>query len=146
MIRACDDYDAVVAAIDEENPHVVPTDIRMPPTLMDKGIRLANQLRTSHPNVGVVVVSQYSESDDVLRLFETGPARWAELLKKRLDGRAVPLSAIRSVAAGASSVHSKIIAVLVLVRSGRANSPLAELRRGSAGARCWPRSPRARTT
>lgn len=127
MVRACEDYDSVIAAIDEEDPDVVLTDIKMPPTSTDEGIRLARNLRTSHPNTGVVVVSQYSETDHVLGLFEDGSDRRAYLLKDRLHDRAVLLSAIRSVAAGASSVDPKIIDVLVFARSGRPDSRLAEL-------------------
>ena len=125
--RACPDYDAVLAAIDEEDPDVLLTDIKMPPTSTDEGIRLARQLRASHPKMGVVVVSQYSETDHVLGLFEDGCDRRAYLLKERLHDRAVLLSAIRSVAAGASSVDPKVIDVLVFARSGRPNSQLAEL-------------------
>jgi DNA-binding NarL/FixJ family response regulator len=127
VVRACEDYDSVVAAIDEEDPDVVLTDIKMPPTSTDEGIRLARELRSTHPRVGVVVVSQYSEPDHVLELFEDGSDRRAYMLKERVHDRAVLISAIRSVAAGGSSVDSKIIDVLVSAGSGRANSPLAEL-------------------
>jgi DNA-binding NarL/FixJ family response regulator len=127
VVRACHDYDTVLGAINEEDPDVVLTDIKMPPTSTDEGIRLARRLRTSHPKTGVVVVSQYSERDYVLGLFEDGSDRRAYLLKERLHDRAVLLSAIRSVAAGASSVDSKIIDVLVYARSGRSNSRLMDL-------------------
>ncbi len=127
VVRACGDYEAAVAAVTEEDPDVVVTDIKMPPTSTDEGIRLARELRVSHPKVGVVVVSQYSEPDHVLAVFEDGSDGRAYLLKERLHDRAVLLSAIRSVAAGASSVDSKIIDVLVSARSGRSNSPVAEL-------------------
>jgi DNA-binding NarL/FixJ family response regulator len=127
VVRACEDYDAVLAAVDEEQPEVVLTDIKMPPTLTDEGIRLARRLRASHPEMGVVVVSQYSEPDHVLALFEEGSDRRAYLLKDRLHDRSALISAIRSVAAGASSVDSKIIDVLVGARSGAANSRLSEL-------------------
>jgi DNA-binding NarL/FixJ family response regulator len=100
VVRACADYDTVVAAINEEGPDVVLTDIKMPPTSTDEGIRLARHLRTSHTNIGVVVVSQYSDPDHVLGLLEDGSERRGYLLKQRLDDRAVLLSAIRSVAAG----------------------------------------------
>ena len=127
VLRACDSYDAVVAAIEEEDPDVVLSDIRMPPTSSDEGIRLARELRTSHPHIGVVVVSQYSEPDHVLDLFERGSDGRAYLLKERLNDRATLLSAIRSVAAGEASIDSKIIDVLILARSGGASSRLAEL-------------------
>jgi DNA-binding NarL/FixJ family response regulator len=127
VVRACEDYDTVLAAIEEEDPDVLLTDIRMPPTSTDEGIRLARRLRTSHPNTGVLVVSQYSDPDHVLGLFEDGSDRRAYLLKQRLHDRAVLLSAIRSVAAGASAVEPEIIEVLVFAHAGRPNSRLAEL-------------------
>ena len=89
VVASCDNSDALVAAVEQEAPDVVLTDIRMPPSSTDEGIRLARQLRASHPAVGVVVVSQYSEPDQVLGLFEGGSDRRAYLLKERLHDRTV---------------------------------------------------------
>lgn len=127
VVACCEDYDALVAAVEQAEPDVVLTDIRMPPTLTDEGIRLAKQLHVTHPTVGVVVVSQYSEPDLVMGLFEAGSDRRAYLLKERLHDRTVLVSAIRSVAAGGSSVDPKIVDVLVFARSGGANTRLDEL-------------------
>ncbi len=127
VVASCDDYDGVAAAIEAQRPDVVLTDIRMPPTLSDEGIRLARELRASHPQVGVVVVSQYSEPSHILELFQDGSDRRAYLLKERLHDRAALVSAVRSVAAGGSSVDAKIIDVLVYARSGGPSSRLADL-------------------
>ena len=127
VVASCNDYDSVVAAVDEQRPDVVLTDIKMPPTLSDEGIRVARKLRVSHPEIGVVVVSQYSEATQVLELFEDGSDRRAYLLKERLHDRAALLSAVRAVAAGASSVDARIIDVLVYARSGAPSSQLSEL-------------------
>lgn len=127
VVASGEDYDAVLAAVDKEDPNVVVTDIKMPPTSTDEGIRLAAELRASHPKVGVVVLSQYSEPDLVLNVFEEGSDRRAYLLKERLHDRATLASAIRSVAAGGSWVDPKIVDILVYMRSGRPNSSLAEL-------------------
>jgi DNA-binding NarL/FixJ family response regulator len=127
VVASCDSYDGVVAAVEGEDPDVVLTDIRMPPTLTDEGVRLARALHLSHPKVGVVVVSQYSEPEQVLGVFEEGSDRRAYLLKERIHDRAVLVSAIRAVAAGGSSVDPKIIDVLVYARAGRASSRLDEL-------------------
>jgi DNA-binding NarL/FixJ family response regulator len=118
VVASCGDYDEAVAAVEREAPDVVLTDIRMPPTRTDEGISLARRLRASHPTTGVVVVSQYSEPDQVLGLFEAGSDRRAYLLKERISDRKTLVSAIRSVAAGGSSVDPKIVDVLVFVRSG----------------------------
>ena len=127
VVASCDDYHAILAAVEEQQPDVVVTDIRMPPTLSDEGIRLAHELRASHPDTGVVVVSQYSEPSQVLKLFEGGSDRRAYLLKERLHDRAALTSAVRSVAAGGSSVDARIIDVLVYARSGGQSSRLSEL-------------------
>jgi DNA-binding NarL/FixJ family response regulator len=127
VVAACGDYDSVVDAVDETSPDVVVSDIRMPPTLTDEGIRLARHLHDAAPEIGVVIVSQYSEPDQVLRLFETGTDRRAYLLKERIHDRAVLVSAIRNVAGGGSSVDPRIVDVLVFARSGSASPRLDEL-------------------
>ena len=127
VVASCEDYDGVVAAVEREDPDVVLTDIKMPPTSTDEGVRLARALHLSHPRVGVVVVSQYSEPEQVLGVFEQGSDHRAYLLKERIHDRAVLVSAIRSVAAGGSSVDPKIIDVLVYARAGGASSRLEEL-------------------
>jgi len=127
VVAACDDYDGLLAAVERENPDVVLTDIRMPPTSTDEGVRLARALHLSHPKVGVVIVSQYSEPQQVLGVFEQGSDRRAYLLKERIHDRAVLVSAIRSVAAGGSSVDPRIIDVLVYARAGGGSSRLDEL-------------------
>jgi DNA-binding NarL/FixJ family response regulator len=127
VVASCADYDELVAAVEREHLDVVLTDIRMPPTWTDEGVRLANGLRESHPAVGVVVLSQYADPAYVLALFELGSDRRAYLLKERLRDRAALVSAIRSVAAGGSAVDPKVVEVLVSARLRDANSPLAEL-------------------
>jgi DNA-binding NarL/FixJ family response regulator len=127
VVASCADYDELMAAVEREHPDVVLTDIRMPPTWSDEGVRLANVLRQSHPDVGVVVLSQYADPAYVLALFELGSDRRAYLLKERLRDRIALSSAIRSVAAGGSAVDPKVVEVLVSARLRDANSPLAEL-------------------
>jgi DNA-binding NarL/FixJ family response regulator len=127
VVASGEDYDAVAAAVEQQEPDVVLTDIRMPPTSTDEGIRLARALHQSHPNIGVVVVSQYSEPEQILGVFEGGSDRRAYLLKERIHDRSVLVSAIRAVAAGGSWVDPKIVDVLVYVRSGRTSSRLDEL-------------------
>ena len=61
VVAACGDLDSLLAAIEAERPHVVVTDIRMPPTNTDEGIRVAGQLRDTHPEIGVVVLSQHDD-------------------------------------------------------------------------------------
>jgi DNA-binding NarL/FixJ family response regulator len=106
---------------------VVLTDIRMPPSDTDEGIRVAARLRESHPGIGVVVLSQYSEPSYALALLESGSERRAYLLKERVRDRAQLLSTIRAVAAGESVIDPKIVELLVAARTRANETPLAEL-------------------
>jgi DNA-binding NarL/FixJ family response regulator len=127
VVASCEDYDGLVTAVERHNPDVVVTDVRMPPTSTDEGIRFAGGLRESHPNVGVIVLSQYSDPGYVLALFALGSDRRGYLLKERIRDRSALVSAVRSVAAGGSAVDPKLIEVLVSGRMRDAGSPLSEL-------------------
>ena len=123
----CVDLPELLAAVDRCEPHVVLTDIRMPPTGTDEGIRAATELRERHPDVGVVVLSQYVEPTYALKLFDGGSQGRAYLLKERLSEGSQLISAIREVAAGGSVVDPKVVETLVDARSRAASSPLALL-------------------
>jgi DNA-binding NarL/FixJ family response regulator len=127
LAGACGDLDSLLALVDRETPHVVVTDIRMPPTGTDEGIRAAEQLRTSHPEVAVVVLSQYVEPAYALALLEGGSARRAYLLKERVSDPAQLVAAIDEVARGGSVIDPKVVEALVAARSARASSPLERL-------------------
>jgi DNA-binding NarL/FixJ family response regulator len=126
VAAVCTDLDSLLAAVDAESPDVVITDIRMPPGQIDEGIQAAVWLRETHPDVGVVVLSQYSEPRYALALLETGSARRAYLLKERVDDIEQLVAAIRAVADGGSVVDPKVVDALMADR-GRAESPLDEL-------------------
>jgi len=115
------------AAITEHRPDVVITDIRMPPTLTDEGIRIAVELRESAPQVGVVVLSQHVEPTYALTLLDGGSSRRAYLLKERLRDSTELTRAIREVASGGSVVDPLVVDELVQARTARENSPLREL-------------------
>jgi DNA-binding NarL/FixJ family response regulator len=127
VVGACGDLDALMAMVDDLVPHVVLTDIRMPPTGTDEGIRAANQLREHHPDIGVVMLSQYAESEYALALLEHGSAGRAYLLKERVSDVDQLLRAIREVAAGGSVIDPRIVEGLVTARSRRSDSPLERL-------------------
>ena len=127
IVESCGDLTSLRAAIERHAAEVVMTDIRMPPDNSDEGIRIAAELRETHPEVGVVVLSQYSEPIYVMRLFEGGSAGRAYLLKERVHSRQELVAAIEAVASGGAVIDPKIVEVLVETRARAAQSPLAEL-------------------
>lgn len=127
VVASCADLDSLRRAVDEDRPDVVLTDIRMPPSNRDEGIRLAAELRTSHPEVGVIVLSQYLEPAYVMQLFETGSNGRAYLLKDRVSDRKQLIDAIAVVANGGSAIDPKVVEVLVEARSRTQHSPLLSL-------------------
>lgn len=123
---AVEDYDALLAAVDQYRPEVVITDIRMPPTRTDEGIRAAREIRDRYPDIGVVVLSQYVEPEYALTLFASGSAGLAYLLKERLGDLAQFERAIEEVLAGGSVVDPRVVDALVEART-RPESPLSRL-------------------
>ncbi len=127
VAAVCSDLDSLLASVDSERPDVVVTDIRMPPGGMDEGIRAAERLRDTHPDVGVVVLSQYAQPTYALALFENGTARRAYLLKERVENLEQLVAAIRTVAEGGSVVDPKVVEGLMAERKRVEQSPLDEL-------------------
>jgi DNA-binding NarL/FixJ family response regulator len=123
----CGDFDSLLAAVERERPDVVVTDIRMPPGNVDEGIRAAERLRETHPDVGVVVLSQYVEPAYALALLEAGTERRAYLLKERVDDLAQLIGAIRAVSDGGSAIDPKVVETLVADKARAEASPLHEL-------------------
>ena len=121
------DLGSVRSAIDEAQPDVVLTDIQMPPTGTDEGIRLANELRTTHPDLGVVVLSQHAEPLYAAELFAAGAEGRAYLLKERIQRRDDITRAVREVAEGRSVVDSHIVEVLLASKQARHSSRLETL-------------------
>jgi DNA-binding NarL/FixJ family response regulator len=127
VLEYCPDFGSLLRAVELHRPDVVITDIRMPPTNTDEGIRAAASMRESHPEIGVVVISQYVSPHYALKLFEHGSAGRAYLLKEHIGHRIQLMEAIREVAAGGSVVDPKIVDVLVEARMRAKNSLLARL-------------------
>ena len=127
VVASCGDLDALLEVVEAQRPDVVMTDIRMPPDSSDEGIRAALALRETHPDLGVVVLSQYSDPAYALALLETGSDGRAYLLKDRVDDRSQLAGAIRAVAAGGSYIDPKVVERLVAAKGAAERSPLAEL-------------------
>lgn len=127
LVATCESFDGLLAAVDEHRPDVVITDIRMPPTQTDEGIRAAKQIRTEHPQMGVVVLSQYVEPDYAMRLFEDGSEGRAYLLKERVADLDELSAAIRRVHEGGSVVDPKVVDALISTRNTAGASILDRL-------------------
>jgi DNA-binding NarL/FixJ family response regulator len=127
LVAACSDLDSLWAAIDEHLPDVVVTDIRMPPNNSDEGIRLAAELRSKHPEIGVVVLSQHAEPLYATVLFEEGSERRAYVLKESVKDRAELARALKTVADGGSVVDPIVVEQLVEARRRRDDAHLDAL-------------------
>jgi DNA-binding NarL/FixJ family response regulator len=127
VVAACADLPELLAAVDEHVPDVVVTDIRMPPDFADEGIAAATRLRRSHPDVGVVVLSQYAEPAYATPLLEGGSAGRAYLLKERISAPRSLVDAVRAVVAGGSVIDPAVVEALVADSIHARSSPLASL-------------------
>ncbi|HZU76574.1 MAG TPA: adenylate/guanylate cyclase domain-containing protein, partial [Dehalococcoidia bacterium] len=106
---------------------VVVTDIRMPPTFSDEGIRAARLLRKQHPGTGVVVLSQFDEPEYAISLLQEGAAGYAYLLKDRVAESDQLVRAVREVSTGGSMLDPRIVDALTRpVQSDNALSPSEE--------------------
>lgn len=127
VVGVASDLDSLREAIRDEPPDAVLTDIRMPPTNTDEGIQIARELRATHPDIGVVVLSQFADPDYVLALLESGAERRAYLLKERIHDAGELVAAIEAVVDGQSAVDPKVVDVLVRANQLSASSRMSEL-------------------
>jgi DNA-binding NarL/FixJ family response regulator len=127
VIGSCGTYDELVALVDDSEPDVVVTDIRMPPTGTDEGIRAAAHLRSTHPTIGVVVLSQYAAPSYAVALLDGGSEGRAYLLKDRVTDADDLVQAVRSVASGGSVIDPKVVEEVVSARSRAPSSPIERL-------------------
>ena len=127
VVAECPDGDALWAAVLEHGPDVVVTDIRMPPSGDDEGIRIAQRVAIERPGIGVVVLSQYARSRFALELLGGGTPGRAYLLKERVRDIAQLASAIEVVALGGVLVEPTLGPLLLESAEERRDSALAAL-------------------
>ena len=127
VAAVCGDLGTLLDAVDAARPDVVLTDIRMPPGNTDEGVQAAERLRETNPEIGVVVLSQYTNPSYLLALLEGGSARRAYLLKERVTDLEQLAGAIRAVAEGGSVIDPKVVEALVAENARAEESPLSEL-------------------
>lgn len=127
VVALCGDLGALLAAVEEQRPDVVVTDIRMPPGHTDEGIQAAERLRDTFPDIGVVVLSQYANPAYALALLDRGSAGRAYLLKERVTDLDQLDAAIVAVANGGSVIDPKVVEALVAETARGEESPLSQL-------------------
>jgi DNA-binding NarL/FixJ family response regulator len=110
--------------VELRRPDVAIVDIKMPPTHTDEGLVATDRIRSAHPEIGVLVLSQYLEARYALKLLEQHPERVGYLLKERVSDIAVLTDALHRIHDGECVVDPTIVARLV---RRRRNGPLSEL-------------------
>lgn len=118
VVATADDVESLMRAVDQHRPGVVVTDVRMPPTHADEGVRAAEQIRMAAPTCGVVVLSQYVRREYAVRLFKSGAGGRAYLLKDRVAEAGELAHAIRAVAAGGSVMDPTVVDELLTPEQG----------------------------
>lgn len=127
IAATAESLDTLLAAVEEHAPDVVLTDIRMPPTGTTEGIDAAKQIRAEHPEIGVVVLSQFAEEEYAYELLKDGAAGLGYLLKERVSDLTEIVRALNEVANGGSVLDPKVVEALVAAKDRAAHSPLAQL-------------------
>jgi DNA-binding NarL/FixJ family response regulator len=127
VVAAVGDADRLRAAVSEHEPDLAVVDVRMPPSFTDEGIRAASWIRSAHPDVGVLVLSQHVESAGAVGLVSQGG--FGYLLKDRVLNVADFLEAAERVATGGSALDPKVVASLVGGDSGDSLSELSDRER-----------------
>ncbi len=124
LVAVCEDLHSLLAAIDDHRPDVVVTDIRMPPTNTDEGLRAASHVREVNAEAGVILLSQYADPQYALGFLEHGSRGRGYLLKERVADVDELVAAIREVARGGSVIDPEIIDALVAARGRAGDSPI----------------------
>ncbi|MEU8079942.1 response regulator transcription factor [Catellatospora citrea] len=118
VVAAVGDADALVDAVAAEDPDLVITDIRMPPSFSDEGLRAALALRAADPGRAVVVLSQYVQAEYAARLLDSGDGRRVGyLLKDRVVDIADFVGALRAVVGGGTVIDPDVVRRLLAHRS-----------------------------
>jgi DNA-binding NarL/FixJ family response regulator len=113
VVGVAEDYDAAVELVEKHSPMILVTDVRMPPTSTDEGIRLAQWLRTAHPEVGVIVLSNYADPHYASGLLDGGTEGRGYLLKERVANFDELNDAVRQVAGGGTVLDPQVVEALL---------------------------------
>ena len=120
VVGVAEDYDSAVELVEKHQPTMLLTDVRMPPTSTDEGIRLARWMRTAHPDTGVIVLSQYADPSYAAGLLDGGTAARGYLLKERVSHFDQLSEAVHQVAAGGTVLDPLVVEALLAQPSSAA--------------------------
>ena len=127
LIGTASSFDELMTAVEQLEPEAVLTDIRMPPSNTTEGIDAARRIKADHPDIGVVVLSQFAEEAYAYELLKDGAAGLGYLLKERVANLEELVRALNEVAKGGSVLDPKVVEALVSAKDRMAHSPLAHL-------------------
>jgi DNA-binding NarL/FixJ family response regulator len=113
VVAAVGDGDALIAAVDEHDPKLAIIDVRLPPTQTDEGVRAAVEVRRRHPDVAILILSQYVEERYASDLLGGGSQGVGYLLKDRVADVREFLAAARRVAAGGTAIDPEVVSQLL---------------------------------
>lgn len=125
VLRQVASADELLRWLPHEQPEIVVLDIRMPPTHTDEGLRAARTIRERHPEVAILVLSQYEQVSYATELLERDEKRAGYLLKERVGDAQQFIAALREIAAGGTVVDAQLVRLLLAQR--RLAEPLAQL-------------------
>ena len=111
VVALADDEPTLLAAIEAYRPDVVVTDVRMPPTATDEGVRVAESLAMTHPDIGVVILSQYSDPQWLSRVLDSGNENRAWVMKERVADHGQLINAVTTVHQGERWIDPSVIAL-----------------------------------
>jgi len=127
LVGAVADPASLLKVVAEKTPDAVLTDIRMPPSFTTEGIDAAKRIRAEHPDIGVVVLSQYVEEEYAFELLKDGVGGLGYLLKERVSQIDELVRALHDVASGGSALDPKVVEGLMARKTRNADSPLLDL-------------------
>ena len=127
LVAVVEDLPGLLRAVEDHEPDAVLTDIRMPPTHTMEGIEAARLIRSQHPHVGVVVLSQYVEEDYAYELLKDGASGLGYLLKERVADVDDLVHALVEVTSGGSVLDPRVVEALIARRQRTEQSPLGRL-------------------